>query len=106
MIRGGPLDILGGRVSDPKKNSCKKLDQKKIQITQRPYGPVSVIMIIRANGGRNTAVLLGYDDHVTGCVLFSFYLFPVTKRLSVSKSQGIASHTICFPYISTEVCEV
>ena len=24
-----------------------------IQITQRPYGPVSVIMIIRANGGRN-----------------------------------------------------
>ena len=53
-----------------------------------------------------TAVLLGYDDHVTGCVLLSFYLFPVTKRLSVSKSQGIASHTICFPYISTEVCEV
>ena len=34
-----------------------------------------------------TAVLLGYDDHVTGCVLFSFYLFPVTKRLSVSKSS-------------------
>ena len=51
-----------------------------------------------------TAVLLGYDDHVTGCVLFSFYLFPVTKRLSVSKSQGIASHTICFPYISPSVC--
>ena len=49
-------------------------------------------------------VLLGYDDHVTGCVLFSFYLFPVTKRLSVSKSQGIASHTICFPYISPSVC--
>ena len=25
----------------------------KMQITQRPYGPVSVIMIIQANGGRN-----------------------------------------------------
>ena len=24
-----------------------------------------------------TAVILGYDDHVTGCVLSSFYLFPV-----------------------------
>ena len=24
-----------------------------MQITQRPYGPVSVIMIIQANGGRN-----------------------------------------------------
>ena len=25
-LRGGPLDILGGGVSDPKKNSCKKLN--------------------------------------------------------------------------------
>ena len=30
-VRGGPLDILGGGggVSDPKKNSCKKLNKKK-----------------------------------------------------------------------------
>ena len=29
FFRGGPLDILGGGVSDPKKNSCKKLNYKK-----------------------------------------------------------------------------
>ena len=32
---------------------CKVVSLLIMQITQRPYGPVSVIMIIQTNGGRN-----------------------------------------------------
>ena len=30
QFRGGPLDTLGGGVSDPKKNSCKEIELEKI----------------------------------------------------------------------------
>ena len=46
----------------------------RIQITQRPYGPVSVIMIIRANGGRNI-----WETNGMAC-----YSFGSCSRLNAS----------------------